>query len=101
LSTHWSQLVSDDNPRGYNEKQKQKIVDADTHGKKQGVELMVMKQRLYNETRLKEPIDDEYGMDRINAMIADIEAEYTARRSGDGSVGAANEDEGDDISEGF
>jgi hypothetical protein len=75
---HWSQHVSDDNPRGYNEKQKQKIADADTLMKKRGVELRVMRQRLSSENNLMEPVHDEYGMDRINAMIADIEAEYAA-----------------------
>jgi hypothetical protein len=78
LSIHWSQLVSDDNPRGYNEKQKQRIADADTLVKKRSVELQVMRARLNNEKIMKEPIDDEYGTDRINAMIADVEAEYAA-----------------------
>ena len=75
---HWSQLVSDDNPRGYTEKQKQKIADADTLVKKRGVELKVMRGRLMGERRMKEPIDDVYSVDRINAMIADINAEYAA-----------------------
>jgi hypothetical protein len=74
---HWSQLLSDDNPRGYSEKQKQKIADADTLVKKRGVELKVMMTRLNSEIRMKESID-EYGMDRINAMIADINAQYAA-----------------------
>jgi hypothetical protein len=99
FSSHWSQLVSDDNPRGYNEKQKQKIVDANTHAKKRGVELRMMKRRLYNETRLKEPIDDEYGLDRINTMIADIEAEY-ATKMGIARPDDVNEEDGD-ISEGY
>jgi hypothetical protein len=73
-----SQLVSDDNPRGYNEKQKQRIADADTLVKKRSVELKVMRQRLQCEMNLKEPVDDEYGMDSINAMIAEINAEYAA-----------------------
>jgi hypothetical protein len=75
---HWSQLLSDDNPRGYNEKQKQKIADADTLVKKWAVELRLMKGRLDSEMRIKEPVDDEYGVDRINAMIAEINAEYAA-----------------------
>jgi hypothetical protein len=37
-----------------------------------------MNGRQYNEMNLKEPIDDEYGLDRINAMIADIYAQYAA-----------------------
>jgi hypothetical protein len=77
-SIHWSLLVSDDNPRGYNEKQMQRIADADTLVKKWRVELKVMKGRLQNEDRLREAIDDEYGIDRINEMIADINAEYAA-----------------------
>jgi hypothetical protein len=98
---HWSQLVSDDNPRGYSEKQKQKIADADTLVKKRRVELRVMRGRLRGEKDLKEPtgIDDEYGVDSINAMIADIEAEYAAERDVDGA-GAVEDTEGD-ISEGF
>ena len=78
FSSHWSQLVSDDNPRGYNEKQMQRIADADALVKKWRVELKVMKGRLQNEDRLREAIDDEYGIDRINEMIADINAEYAA-----------------------
>jgi hypothetical protein len=77
-SNHWSQLVSDDNPRGYSDKQQQKIADADTLAKKRGVELDVMRQRLKGENNLKEPVGDEYGMGRINSMIADINAEYEA-----------------------
>jgi hypothetical protein len=76
LSTHWSQLVSDDNPRGYNEKQKQNIADAGPLVKKRSVELQVMRRRLMSERRMKEPIDDEFGTERIKAMIADINAEY-------------------------
>jgi hypothetical protein len=49
---------------------------------------------------LKEPIDDEYGTDRINAMIADINAEYASDRDVDGD-GAVYEEEDGDISEGF
>jgi hypothetical protein len=74
---HWSQLVSDDNPRGYSEKQKLRIADADTLVKKLRMELKVMKERLDSEIRMKESVD-EYGMDRINAMIADINAQYAA-----------------------
>jgi hypothetical protein len=75
---HWSQLVSDDNPRGYSEKQKLRIADADTLVKKRRVELMVMNGRLYGEKNMKNAIDDEYGVDCINTMIADIIAEYAA-----------------------
>jgi hypothetical protein len=77
-STHWSQLLSDDNPRGYNENQMQKISDADTLRRKRGVELHVMRNRMRSEMRLKVPVDDDYGIDRINAMIADINAQYAA-----------------------
>jgi hypothetical protein len=77
-SNHWSQRVSDDNPRGYNEIQMQRIADAGTLVKKRSVELKVMRERLKSEMKMKEPIDDEYGVDRINAMIADINAEYAA-----------------------
>jgi hypothetical protein len=78
-SNHWSQHVSDDNPRGYSDTQQQKIADAGTLVKKRGVELHVMRGRLTNEMNLKEPIDDEYGTERINAMIAEINAEYAAK----------------------
>jgi hypothetical protein len=98
---HWSQLLSDDNPRGYNPKQKQRIADADTLTKKLGVELHVVQQRLVSEMRIKEPADDGYGVDRINAMIVDIEAEYDARIK-DAAAGAADDDEENgDVSEGF
>jgi hypothetical protein len=78
----------------------QRIADADTLVKKRRVELKVMLQRLMGEKDLKEPIDDEYGTDRINVMIADVEAEYSARIKDAGS-GAAEEEEDGDISEGF
>jgi hypothetical protein len=91
MSNHWSQLVSDDNPRGYNENQKQRIADADTLVKKRRVELRVMNGRRDSEMKLMEPPDDGYGVDRINAMIADIEAEYSSRIS-TGAVGAVDED---------
>jgi hypothetical protein len=56
----------------------QRIADAGTLVKKRSVELKVMRERLKSEMKMKEPIDDEYGVDRINAMIADINAEYAA-----------------------
>jgi hypothetical protein len=56
----------------------QRIADADTLLKKRGVELEVMNGRLNNEMRAKVPIDDGYGMDRINTMIVDIYAQYVA-----------------------
>jgi hypothetical protein len=90
---HWSQLISDDNPRGYNEIQKQKIVDAGTLVRKRGVEIQVMMNRLQNERIVKEPIVDEYGKAHINAMIVDIKVEYENR------MNAAEED--GDVSEGF
>jgi hypothetical protein len=95
---HWSQLVSDDNPRGYSEKQKQKIADANTLWKKRSVELNVMNARLDSEMKMKEPVDDEYGIDHINAMVADINAEYKAKMA-DAGVSAVDDD--GDISEGF
>jgi hypothetical protein len=99
MSNHWSQLVSDDNPRGYNDKQKQRFVDADTLVKKRTVELIVMSTRLKCENNLLEPIDDEYGIDRIKAMIAEVKAEYKAKMA-DAGVSAVDEEDGD-ISEGF
>jgi hypothetical protein len=56
----------------------QRIADADTLVKKWRVELKVMKVRQVSEDRLREAIDDGYGVDRIDAMIADINAEYAA-----------------------
>jgi hypothetical protein len=70
-STHWSQLVSDDNPRGA---ATEDCCCGYTGGAKGDVTLL-MKARKENEMNLKESIDDEYGVDRINAMIAVIEAE--------------------------
>jgi hypothetical protein len=64
------------------------------------VELKMMRGRLSSEMILMEPVHDEYGVDRINAMIADIEAEYAARIMDAGS-GAADVEEEGDISEGF
>jgi hypothetical protein len=78
----------------------QKIADADTLVKKRSVELKVMRGRLQCEINLKEPVDDEYGVDRINAMISDIEAEYAAMM-GIAGAGAADEEEDGDMSEGF
>jgi hypothetical protein len=77
----------------------QRIADADTPRKKRSVELHVMITRKSCEMSLHKPIDDEYGVDRINAMIADIKAEYAAKM---GIAGVATVDEQDgDISEGF
>jgi hypothetical protein len=56
----------------------QRIADADTLLRKRGVELQVMRGRLTSEMKMKEPIDDEYGVDCINAMIAEINTEYAA-----------------------
>jgi hypothetical protein len=77
-ASHWSQRVSDGNPRGYSEKQKQNIADADTLVKKWRVELKVMRDRLKAEMNLKVPVDDENGVDRINVTIADINGQYAA-----------------------
>jgi hypothetical protein len=78
------------------------ITDADTLVTRRAVELRVMRGRRKSERKLKAPIDDEYGMDRINAMIADIEAEYAAMMGVAGSDVAVNVDEQDgDISEGY
>jgi hypothetical protein len=76
----------------------QKIADADTLVKKRGVELKVMRGRLQCEMKMKEAVD-EFGVDRINAMIADIQSEYAANMDIAGT-GAADEGDGD-ISEGF
>jgi hypothetical protein len=78
----------------------QRIADADTLVKKRSVELDVVRTRLKSENNLKECVDDEYGVDRINAMIADINAEYAARIK-DAGAGAVDEEEEGDISEGF
>jgi hypothetical protein len=56
----------------------QRIADAGTLVKKRSVELGVMRGRMGSEMIVKESVDDEYGKDRINAMIADINAEYAA-----------------------
>jgi hypothetical protein len=56
----------------------QKIADAGTLVKKRSLELNMMKWRLNGEIMMKEPIDDEYGLDRLNAMIADVHAQYAA-----------------------
>jgi uncharacterized protein YeeX (DUF496 family) len=50
---------------------------------------------------LKESVDDEYGVDRINVMIADIKADYAARIKDAGSGAAFKEEEEGDVSEGF
>jgi hypothetical protein len=64
------------------------------------VELKVMMRRRDGERKLHAPIDDEYGLDRIDAMIADIKAEYDAKLGIVIAVDDANEYHGD-ISEGF
>jgi hypothetical protein len=68
--------------------------------KKRSAELKVMRGRLSAKMKMKEPVDDEYGVDRINAMIADIRAEYAAKMDIDRG-GAVDEEEDGDISEGF
>jgi hypothetical protein len=76
MATHWSQRLCADNPRGYRDSQLQKIADA-TDGLQ--VELAFLRDRLRKERSLVAPIDDEYGADKIEAMIAEVEAERDAR----------------------
>jgi hypothetical protein len=75
---HWSQRISTDNPRGYTDKQFQRIAAAPTAAKKRRVELNVMYTRRQVEELLKTPIVDEYGLDCIAVMEADIEVQYAA-----------------------
>jgi hypothetical protein len=76
----------------------QKIADADTLIKKRTVELLIMRDRLKTESGLKIPIDDEYGMERINRMIADIYKLYAAMGE-DVPVDAVEVDDSDSDSE--
>jgi hypothetical protein len=76
-SNHWSRRLSPDNPRGYNEEQLRKIADAPTLAAKRQVEQKIMNMRIKIEKKLVEPIVDEYGLDRIHAMMAEMKASYT------------------------
>jgi hypothetical protein len=73
---HWSQLITPDNPRGYNAKQLRRIATAPTRTEKRATELLVMAGRRSNEVNLQVPINDDYGLARIDAMVAAIRAEY-------------------------
>jgi hypothetical protein len=73
---HWSQYITSDNPRGYVNAQMQRLADAPTLEKKRAVELDILGKRKSREKTLLEPIDDEYGMDCINAMIEDVNDMY-------------------------
>jgi hypothetical protein len=85
---HWSQLVSDDNPRGYNEEQLQRIATAPTLAAKRKIELQVMMGRRYTEKDLVTAIADDFGIDRIAAMTEDIKADYAAQMAAAGDGGA-------------
>jgi hypothetical protein len=78
-SKHWAQRISEDNPRGYTELQLQYIDDAPTLAEKMKVELYMTAARRLVEAARKEPIHDDYGLARIDAMEAEIREEYAAK----------------------
>jgi hypothetical protein len=55
------------------------IDEAPTLKKKRRVELKTMHTRRYAEKNLKVPIVDDYGLERIDSMTADIRAEYATQ----------------------
>jgi hypothetical protein len=77
----------------------QKIADADTLVKKRAAELKVMNGRLNGEKYLREHSVDEYGMDCINTMIVDINAEYAAMGVGSTHDAGVVDTEGDEDAE--
>jgi hypothetical protein len=76
--THWSKQITRDNPRGYRPRQFDRIQSAKTLEKKYKVEIRILNERFDTEVNRKEPIHDEYGIDRIEQMMNDVEAEYIA-----------------------
>ena len=76
---HWSQHISEDNPRGYTDRQLKRIADAPTLNEKMEVELFLAYNRRIAERRLTKPLNDGYGLERIAAMEAEIWADYVAK----------------------
>jgi hypothetical protein len=64
------------------------------------MELKLLNARLACEGRLMEPVVNQYGVDRVIVMTADIEAEYTAKMA-ISKARTVDEDQDGDISEGF
>jgi hypothetical protein len=55
------------------------IEDAPTLKEKLNMEVRMMSRRRTGEIRLLTPIDDKYGLGSIDAMVADMKAEYAQR----------------------
>jgi hypothetical protein len=73
-----------------------RIADAPTLSEKMKVELILTNLRRSNEKRRTEPLDDGYGLDRIDAMEAEIRAEYAAKMVDEESDNKLVGDESDD-----
>jgi hypothetical protein len=81
--------MSDDNPRGYTDRQLKRIADAPTLNEKMDVELFIANNRRMGERgRLTRPLNDRYGLERISAMEAEIRAEYAAKMADEESEDA-------------
>jgi hypothetical protein len=77
---HWAQRITDVNPRGHTEYILQRISQAPSLTEKVNMELKVMQGRRRSE--MSNPVDDGYGLARIDAMEAEVRAEYAARGAG-------------------
>jgi hypothetical protein len=81
-ANHWAQRITDANPRGHTESMLQRISQAPTLIEKMNLELDVMCSRRTTQKCSGNPVDDGYGMARIDAMEAEIRTEYAARAAG-------------------
>jgi hypothetical protein len=88
--------MSDANPRGYTELQMEQIADARTLSEKMKVELFLTNQRRSNEMKRTEPLNDGYGLERIDSMEAEIRAEYAAKMADEESDDELVDDEPQD-----
>jgi hypothetical protein len=87
---HWSHRLSADNPRGYTDRERHRVRHARSSAARQEEELGIVRARLEAEKQRVYPIDDEYGVERLERMEEEVEEEYASGRC---SYGPAEDDD--------
>jgi hypothetical protein len=77
---HWSRRLEPGNPRGYTPKELHALEAAPDAASRREVELEVLQTRLGRERALKHVADDEFGVEALERMVAEVEAEYAEAR---------------------
>jgi hypothetical protein len=80
MHLHWSHRLSTANPRGYSDHELHLIRHAASAAARRGVELQIVAGRLEAEKQRVYPIDDEYGVERMEKMAKEVEEEYDSGR---------------------